>query len=187
MNLLLDHLRDNKDAILDTWFEVVIGAYPQETQATLRDEQDPFLNPVARAFKATFEGILGILLKDDKPSGEVNSLFDPVVDSMLDPIIRIRAVQDMPPSQALGFVFGLKKILRSHLEHFAANGSADKEWAAIDSKIDAVALAGFDIYMRCKERIYDIRVQAAHRKTSGLLRMAGLKQVGEAGGYDEPG
>jgi hypothetical protein len=72
----------------------------------------------------------------------------------LDALIRIRAVQDLTASQAVGFVFLLKPILR--------------ELAPVDDslndRIDRLALMAFDKYMQCREQLADIRVNEGQRR-----------------------
>ena len=92
----------------------------------------------------------------------------------LDNIIRVRAIQDFSPSQAVGFIFGLKRIVREELESEIQEGASSKEWAEFESKIDGLALLCFDIYAACRQKIADIRVNEVRRRSSTLLKMTGL-------------
>lgn len=91
------------------------------------------------------------------------------VSSVLDSIIRIRAVQDVTPSQALAFVFRLKKVLREE-EGTAPSGEID----ALESRIDAIALISFDLFMKCREKIYDLKANELRNMTFRLLQKAKL-------------
>jgi hypothetical protein len=66
--------------------------------------------------------------------------------------VRIRAVQNFTPSQAIGFVFDLKGLIRAMAP---ADRQASKEMVVIESRIDALALLAFDLYMSCREKIYE--------------------------------
>src|SRR3989304_4581594 len=103
---------------------------------------------------------------------------------LLDGIVRIRAVQDFTPSQALAFVFALKKVIRGelgrppHLYPLPLGGGGQGEggeWAedlgALDGRIDEVALLAFDLFMRCREQMFTIKADEARRRTSLLQRM----------------
>jgi hypothetical protein len=46
------------------------------------------------------------------------------------------------------------------------------ELAKIDSVIDDLALFAFDLYMRCREKIYDLKAQEARDMTFRLLQKA---------------
>jgi len=70
--------------------------------------------------------------------------------------VRIRAVQEFSPSAAVGFVYALRGILR---EELASAGLDAAGHAAVESGVDRLALAAFDAYMKCREKIFEIRVR----------------------------
>jgi len=73
----------------------------------------------------------------------------------------VRAVQGQRPSQALEFVFLLKRALRGVL------GEAYD--AAFDERVDGLALVAFDAYVTCREEIHEIRVREARRRVGLIL------------------
>lgn len=96
----------------------------------------------------------------------------------LDPILRIRAVQSFTPSKATGFVFSLKQIIRQHL---SANGlEAGAEIDQLDRRIDEMALAAFDIYVACREKVYELKASESRNQFFGSLKRAGLIDETEA-------
>jgi hypothetical protein len=92
----------------------------------------------------------------------------------LDPIIRIRAVQDFSPGQALRFVFLLKDVIRKNFGMEIGEFNLHTELQRLESQIDDLALLAFDVYMKCRERLYEIRSREAKNHVSGLLKKAGL-------------
>ena len=44
----------------------------------------------------------------------------------------------------------------------------------LEEKIDEMVLISFDIYLKCRETLYQIRVEQAKNQVAGLLRRAGL-------------
>lgn len=64
----------------------------------------------------------------------------------LDAIIRIRAVQDLTPSQAVEFLFLLKPIMREL--------APEQDQVRLADRIDRLALMAFDKYMQCRRRSY---------------------------------
>jgi hypothetical protein len=44
----------------------------------------------------------------------------------------------------------------------------------LESRIDGLALLCFDVYMKRREKLYEIRANEAKTRVSGLLRKAGL-------------
>ena len=91
------------------------------------------------------------------------------VCSHLDQVIRIRAVQDFSPAQAVGFIFLLKKAVREQLEKDIREKRLSEEISLFESKIDELALLSFDIYMKCREKIYEIRVNEVKNRTCRLM------------------
>ena len=49
-----------------------------------------------------------------------------------------------------------------------------EELSTFFEKIDDVALISFDIYTKCRDTLYEIRVEQAKNQVSGLLKRSGL-------------
>ena len=96
------------------------------------------------------------------------------ITSFLDPIIRIRAVQNFTPSQATSFILSLKKVLRENLTKELRDNGATAELIAFESKIDQLCLMAFDIYMQCREKIYQISANETRNRTFKAFQRAGL-------------
>jgi hypothetical protein len=92
----------------------------------------------------------------------------------LDDIIRIKAVQDFSPSQAVSFIFLLKQVLRDTMKKEIRENSIAEELALLESRIDEMILLSFDIYVKCRERIYEIKADEVKRMTFRLLQRANL-------------
>jgi len=156
-------LREKKAAVVERWFQLIVDTYPPDASQFLKKQGDPFANPVGNTI---FKGI--------------DELFDALVDGggptmaapILDQIIRIRAVQEFSPAQAVGFVFSLKEAIR---EEMAGEAPAfGKDLMALESRVDEMALLAFDIYMKCREKVYELKAMEAKNRTYFLLERAGL-------------
>ena len=90
------------------------------------------------------------------------------IDAALDGIVRVRAVQELPASRALEFVFLLKRAIADVAGDVVA-GSSTEELAAVHAGIDRMALRAFDQFVRCREQIYDLRAREFKRRTASLL------------------
>jgi hypothetical protein len=84
----------------------------------------------------------------------------------LDRIVRIRAVQDLSPSQAVEFVFLLKRAVREELGEALAK---QVDLSALHAWIDGLALQAFGLFVECRQRIYELRVREIKRRASTLL------------------
>ena len=160
---LADLLSRKKTPILERCFNLVVETYPADTSRFLKREKDRFINPVGSTISQEMEAVYDELLQ------EMNS--DKLADS-LDNIIKIRSVQDFSPSQAIAFVFLLKQAIREELEDEIQQKGILDELLAFESKIDKLALLAFDIYVQCREKIHEIRlneVKAERERAFNLL------------------
>jgi hypothetical protein len=83
-------------------------------------------------------------------------------------------VQDFSPSQAVGFVFVFKKLLREEfLETLDAEGRLP-ELLAMEARVDNLALMAFDLYNSAREQVFRMRVDEVKRAQSNLLKRAGM-------------
>ena len=166
MTNLKQHLIEKKPAILKAWFNAVADSYQSDTAGFLKKQKAQFTNPVGYTFSEGFEGLYDALLE---------GVILERVSLFLDSIIRIRAIQDFNASEAVSFIFQLKKVVRQELgnEVLQQPGIAE-ELVAFDSVIDDLALFSFDIYMKCREKIYDLKANEARNMTFRLLQQARL-------------
>ena len=171
MTTLRDLLHQNKAAITDKWLGEILGTYPSRTTAFFKRKKDPFANPVgqtlARSTEAIFDGLLEGL---EAPTGmPVDALC-----THLDEILKVRSIQDFTPSQALSFVFQLKDAIREELEPELGDPEIAIELTKFERQIDQLALFSFDILVKCREKLYELRVNEIKRTGFRLLRKANL-------------
>ncbi len=162
---LAEILEQHKGAIVNKWFQTVIETYPQDTARFLKNRKDPFANPVGSTTLRGLQGLFDSLFTD---------LNREQIIGYLDPIIRIRAVQDFTPSQALAFIFELKTILRKRINQALDDKNARRACDQLESRIDIIGLIAFDIYMQCRETIFSLRTNDEHRKTLQTFKRAKL-------------
>jgi hypothetical protein len=158
-------LSEKGPAVLDRWLKLILESYPADTQRFLKNQKDPFANPVRHTISRELENIYRELLKGvDRER----------VAPFLDRIIRIRAVQDFSPSQAIFFIFLLKRVIREVLEKEIRENQLDDALTVLESEIDDLALIAFDVYMKCREKIYALSANEARNQVYRLLQKKGL-------------
>jgi len=163
---LNDLLGQKRSTILAKWFRLVSDAYPAETSQFLKREKDRFANPVGHAISSALEALYDEL---------VRGMDREKVSVALDGIIRIKAVQDFQPSQAVSFLFQLKSLVRNEIQtELRENQISSEELLAFDSNIDALALLSFDIFVKCREKIYELKANRIKNSTFRLLERANL-------------
>lgn len=158
--MLWQLLRDKRNAISRSWLEGVLATYSRDSAAIFGRESDPFANPVGHSLRVACEGILDAVLD----GAETEKLHE-----HLRGVIKIRAIQEFAPSQAVSFVLGLKKVLRAELKGAAADPKLSAELAALDARVDRVALDAFDIYVECREQVYKLRINEMKRQVSWIV------------------
>lgn len=165
MMCIRDILHQKRSNILEHWFRLILDTYPPDAVQFLKKQGDSFANPVGCSISRGIEEIFDELI------GEAD--FDKVAP-ILDQIVRIRAVQDFSPAQAVGFVFELKKSIRQELAKELRTEAIAADLRKLELQIDRMGLLAFDIYMSCREQIYAIKANEAKNHTFMLLKRAGL-------------
>jgi hypothetical protein len=160
-----DLLLEKKSAILKRWFDVILESYPADTSNFLKKQKNRFANPVGYTISQGIEGLFGEILQ---------GIDSEKVSPFLDNIIRIKAIQDFTPSQAISFIFLLKKVIREKLGSEVRENRISEELLTFESKIDDLALLSFDIYMKCREKVYELKANEVRNMTFRLLKKANL-------------
>ena len=164
-------LAAKKQEILKRWFQATVDSYPADTARFLKGQKDPFANPVGKTTYQSLDALVDTL---------ITGAGRDVMATALDPILRIRAVQTFTPSKATSFVFSLKQIIRQSLPDRGPDAKGDMQ--ALDRQIDEMALAAFDIYVACREKIYELKATESRKQFFGSLKRAGLIVETEADG-----
>ena len=163
---LKQHLTEKKAAILKKWFDAVADTYAADTAGFLKKQKAQFTNPVGYTLAEGLEGLFDALLQGMIPD---------TVKTFLDGIVRIRAIQEFEPSEAVAFIFQLKKVVRQELgAEILQQPGMTEGLVSFDSAIDDLALFSFDIYIKCREKIYELKANEARNMTFRLLQQAKL-------------
>lgn len=162
---LQDLISAKQKKIIDLWFDAVLATYPAETAAFFRSQKSRFANPAGTTIDESLRGILDQLVK----GGDMTRCHP-----FLDDILRVRAIQDLSASRAVAFIFSLKKILREAMDPDVRGQGLEGELAEIESRIDNLALASFDAYMKCREQVYDMKTKEWKNRMFRLLQKADL-------------
>jgi len=155
-------LSKKKTAVLKRWFNLIAQTY-SEGGAGLPKNKDRFANPVGYVISSAIDVLYDAILH-----GELHS--DRVFES-LDSVIKVRAIQDFSPSQAIDFVFLLKKAIAAELKDEVREVSDFKAISRLESRVDELALRSFDIYMDCREKVCNIKVNEMKAAMDNALRL----------------
>jgi hypothetical protein len=161
---LLEILREKREALANRWRELVLESYPPQAVAFLRQEKDGFQNPVGATIRQAIGELTGTLVTGAGREGP---------SAALDALVRMRAVQNFSPGQAVGFVFLFRRALTDVLREELAGVRAE-ELIGLYSRLDDLALEAWDRYAACRDKVSELRAREATARTYSLLKRAGL-------------
>lgn len=158
---LNDFLRAKKPSIRQKWLKQTLAAYPPDASLFYSREKNQFANPVGQTHAKGIEAILDALFEENSSA--------PLI-AHLDDIIRIRSVQEMTPSKAVSFIFLLKEIVAEETKKERGDLEVAKQLDSFFARIDETALAAFDMYVKYREKVYQLRVNEIKRSVSRIIR-----------------
>lgn len=165
---LIEAMAERAEELSQKWASLILGTYPAETQAVWRKNTDEFSNPVGCCIQEAASRLIPLLLTWNDAQA---------VAQALDQIVKIRAVQDFSPSQALSFVFLLKKLLRQEFaKELAAKGELE-ELLRFETRVDNLAVMAFDLYVASRDQIARMRVDEVKRAHANIVRRANLMKA----------
>jgi hypothetical protein len=163
--MLKESLSKKRSAILKRWLDLILETYWPETAIFLKKQDDPFTNPVGQTILQGIDGIFNDILNG---AGSENAA------AFLEKVIKIRAVQDFTASQAISFVFLLKKAVREELKDEINRDRLHEDLSLLNDRVDELALIAFDMYMKSREKIYELKSNEIKNMTFRLLQRANL-------------
>jgi hypothetical protein len=153
-------LAAHRKVIGKKWMDRILSGFPAQSVKFIRSEKDRFRNPVGSTLHSGTAAVLDTLEAGGDRAKLVNA-----VEGM----IRLRAVQDASPSEAVRFLLDLRGVVRKALGRRADAG----DLAAFDDTIETLVLDAFDLYMDCREKVFEIRIRELRNRTFKLLEREG--------------
>lgn len=148
--VLADLLQQNTTVIKERWLEQTLASYPQDSTGFFMKQKDRFANPVGQTLAEETGKIVDGLFADSDPRD---------LCGHLEEIIKIRAIQEFTPAEAVSFVFLLKDVIRKELGSGLQEPGILNELVTFEARIDQMALFAFDIFVKWREKVYSIRLR----------------------------
>ena len=161
--MLKEILNKKKSLIVHNWTELIFNSYPAEAVNYLSTKKNRFSNPIGYTVTANTEKIFDELINDCD--------FEKI-KLLLDDIIKIRAVQSFPPSQAVYFLLDLKKAIRDECKTELLNKNVSDELSNFELLIDKMLIVGFELYMEAREKVFKIRVNEIKSRSFKVIENA---------------
>lgn len=155
-----------RDRWIAGWLDALMRTYSKESARFFKDTRDPFANPVGATLEKGIGELFDVVTADTFDSEAAKTA--------LEPIVRVRAIQELPPSEALGFIAEIKSIIEKDCpDNNQERTVADKK-RCIAGNADKAMLVAFDLYMACKKQVYNLRARQARDSVRQLLIKKGL-------------
>jgi hypothetical protein len=155
--------------VLRKWLEHLYALYPPATGSFLERERDPFANPVGQTLREAAEAVYDCLCQPSR-TGDCPAL---------ERLMRLRAVEGSSPSQAVGFLLALKRLVRAEVVPALQGASVHAELETIDDRIDALTLQAVDLFATYRDKLAVLQVDEARRSTQKLLERLQQERAGE--------
>ncbi len=166
---ILHIFKDHKTAIVQEWIEAVFNSYPLDTTGFLRTKHDDFCNPVGEMTNTIANNLY------DAAAGE--QVDEETLKQALMRFVRLRAVQNFPPSQGIGILYVFKQIFREKLLPICKKYAQIDAYLEAESRIDTLALMALDIYMDSRETLAEQRIKEIRDQHSQVVRWAQRNKV----------
>jgi hypothetical protein len=168
---LRETLEGKKERIVARWLDVALSLYARDASAAFGRQKDQFANPVGHSLRAGTLAIFEALLDES----DAEKIRQHLVE-----IVRIRAVQQFAASAALDFIFRLKDIVREEAPEVLSK-EMSTGFAQYERRVDEVALMAFDVYVECREKVFEIRSNEMRRSVSWIVDKLNKKEDGPEG------
>jgi len=156
-----EQLEQNLLTIERKWIDSVLSTYSEDGAKFFNSEKDQFANPLGYNVKKGLEKTLRLLVNDQLDE----------LPAEMEQLVKLRAVQTFGPSEAVSFVFPLKKIV---IEVCGLQCIAEcaNDWSSFEGRVDGLAMRLFDLFVKDRELLYQVKL---NEYRSGNRVMAGAR------------
>lgn len=174
--LLIEKAKEIKDILLQKWVDKYYAAYPLGSTGFVRTSTDRFKNPIGiitqTSLNVLYDAVFGADIELEK------------VHRALEELIKLRAIQEMPASRAVGPLVQLKTLLKEEVFDVLVKENKDSEilseifedFFTVEARIDSLFLLSLDMYAADREKVFNLRVEEIHRSQSQVVRWAKLRE-----------
>ena len=147
---LTELLAEKKTIILERWLDRILEDYPPDTQSFFRENKSPYSNPIGFTLRKGMEGIIDQILRP---------LSVEEARAILEPVMKVRAVENLPPSGRVDFILPLREIVSEIVREEKRKDLLGQEWLDLNSRISRCALLGMNLYSECREKVNQLRMK----------------------------
>ncbi len=164
MGSFFERMEEYRDAIVDKWVEYALNTYPQKSAAFFSKQMDPFLNPIGNILRKELANIFSEILMEQASDR---------IEEYVDAIVRFRAVQDFSPSDAVKIFWGVKDVVEDVI---GVETEEFPEFLEFHRKVDQLCFLAFDVFMKCREKLWELKTKEFHAAMRNILRLYQAKK-----------
>jgi hypothetical protein len=161
-------LIQKKEALLRRWLRVIFEPCGPGAAMSAPAGCDRFTDPVGYTISNNAAHLLYALIKGDDPEAS---------RGCLEKIIRIRAVQDLTQSQAVGFMPGLKTVIRSLVMEEVTRYGLMEELNELEQRIDCLVQISDELYVNLKNKIRELAIKEAKKDNDFKARVINIRKM----------
>ncbi|MDD5648744.1 MAG: RsbRD N-terminal domain-containing protein [Dehalococcoidia bacterium] len=161
-------LLQKKETVLRMWLRVIFEPCGPGNVMPLPAGGDRFTDPVGYTISNNAAHLLNALIKGDDPEAS---------RECLEKIIRIRAVQDLTQSQAVGFMTGLKMVMRSLIMEEVTRHALMEELNELEKRIDCLGHISDELYVNLKRQIRELAIKETKKDNDFKARIISIRKM----------
>lgn len=174
--LFNERVKRDKAVLLQKWVDKYYAAYPLGSTGFVRTSTDRFKNPIGIITQTSLNTLYDAVIGEDIELADVHNA--------LNELIKLRAIQEMPASRAVGPMAQLKSLFKEEVFDELVKENKDlkvlqeifEEFFMVAARIDGLLLVSLDLYAEDREKVYNLRVEEIHRSQSQVVRWAKLRE-----------
>lgn len=174
--LLTERAKENKEILLQKWVDKYYAAYPLGSTGFIRTSTDRFKNPIGIITQTSLNVLYDAVIGEDIDLAQVHQA--------LEELVKLRAVQEMPASRAVGPMVQLKTLFKTEVFDELVKENKDskvlaelfEDFFTVEARIDGLLLLSLDLYAADREKVFNLRVEEIHRSQSQVVRWAKLRE-----------
>jgi len=152
-----DLLTAKREEILKRWLDRVLEVYPPDTQSFFRQDKSPYSNPIGFTLRKGMEGIIDQILRP---------LSIEEARAILEPVMKVRAVENLPPSRGVDFILPLREIVSEIAREEKRKDLLGRDLLDLNSRISRLALLGMNLYSECREKVNQLRIKESEKRAA---------------------
>jgi len=163
---ILNYLKENSSEMIAKWQKAIIDTYPKDAGRFLSINKSQFGNPIGFSLQNDLPKIYNELI------GDMNT---DILNSSIEAIIKIRAVQDFTPTEASGFINLLKIIIISETKAMMTDKAFADSYFDFDNRITQIIGIAFEKYLEMKLKLSEIQIREVKSRNERMMERISKK------------